>query len=77
MMEFQYERAVGYYDKTAQALPKFEKRRLIAMETMRDTYRAILNKMNADSFRVFEKRYRLGRLHKMGILTRRMLASLI
>ena len=44
---------------------------------MRDTYRAILEKMHADRFRVFEKRYRLGRLHKVGILTRRIVTGLV
>lgn len=77
LLRFQYERAVTYYEKAAQALPPSEKRRLIPMEIMRDTYRAILEKMRADDFRVFEKRYRLGRLEKVGILTRRMLTSLV
>ncbi len=77
MMQFQYDRAVSYYEKAARAIPKSEKRRVVATETMRDTYRAILEKMHADGFRVFENRYRLGRLHKVGILTRRMLTSLV
>ena len=77
MMQFQYERAETYYEKAETAIPRSERRHVIATETMRDTYRAILRKMEADKFRVFEKRYRLGRLHKVGILTRRMLASLV
>lgn len=77
MMAFQYERAVSYYERAAAAIPRSERRRVVATETMRDTYRAILEKMRADQFRVFEKRYRLGRLHKVGILTRRMLTSLV
>lgn len=77
MMEFQYERAADYYEKAAQAVPRAERRRVVTTEIMRDTYRAILEKMRADGFRVFEKRYRLGRLRKAGILTRRMLTSLV
>ncbi|MCH1507157.1 MAG: squalene/phytoene synthase family protein [Verrucomicrobiales bacterium] len=77
MMQFQYERAETYYEKAGAAIPRLERRRVVATETMRDTYRAILRKMQSDRFRVFEKRYRLGRLHKVGILTRRMLTSLI
>ena len=77
MMQFQYDRAVSFYDKAAAAIPRAEKRRVVPTEIMRDTYRAILEKMRADEFRVFEKRYRLGGLHKVGILTRRMLASLV
>ena len=77
MMKFQYARAVTYYHRAEVALPRSERRRVVATETMRDTYRAILEKMKADDFRVFEKRYRLGRLHKVAILTRRMLTSLV
>ncbi len=77
MLAFQYDRAVGYYDRAARSLPREEKRRLIPMEIMLDTYRAILEKIRADSFRVFENRYRLGRLDKLGILTRRIFAGLV
>ncbi len=77
MMEFQYERTVSYYDKTLQALPKEERRRVVPTEIMRDTYRAILEAMKKDNFRVFDTKYRLGKVQKVGILTRRMLASLI
>ncbi len=77
MLTFQYERAVAYYQKAEEAIPRSERRRVIATETMRDTYRAILEKMRADGFRVFEKRYRLGGLTKVGILTRRILAGLV
>ena len=77
MMDFQFARAAGYYQEGTKLVPPSERRRLVASETMRDTYWALLNKMRGDGFRVFEKRYRLGRLHKLGILTRRILASML
>ncbi len=76
MMAFQYERAAGYYEKTAAALPDSERKHVVATEMMRATYRAILEKMRADGFQVFEKRYRLGRLRKLAILTRHLAGAL-
>jgi|MDTC01.3.fsa_nt_gb phytoene synthase len=77
MMEFQHERTVNYYDKTLAALPKQERRRVVPTEIMRDTYRAILEAMKRDDFRVFDTKYSLGKLQKVGILTRRMVAGLV
>lgn len=77
MMQFQYDRAVSYYERAEAAIPRSERKRVVTTEIMRDTYRAILEKMRADGFRVFDRRYRLGRLHKVGILTRRMLTTLV
>ncbi len=43
------------------ALPKSDRHALRSAELMRRIYSAILDRMEADGFRVFEKRYRLGK----------------
>jgi phytoene synthase len=51
--------------RTPQDLPK-----LLAAETMRRVYGRVLQKMQADGYQVFSKRYRLGKLGKLALLSR-------
>jgi phytoene synthase len=62
------ERAKGYYAKAVEALPKEDRRSMVAAEVMRAVYGTLLKKMEEDGFRMFEKRYRLSRLRMSGIL---------
>jgi 15-cis-phytoene synthase len=45
-----------------------DKGKLVAAEAMRRIYSRVLRKMQADGYRVFAKRYRLSKLHKLALL---------
>jgi phytoene synthase len=66
LMRFQAERARVFYSRAADLLPAEDRRSMVAAEIMASVYRALLRRMEADEFRVFEKEYRLNRLQKAG-----------
>jgi len=66
LLEFEAERAKGYFRSAAAALPKEDRQSMIAAEIMGSVYRTLLNRMEKDRFRVFEKDYRLSKLEKAG-----------
>ncbi len=65
LMEFEASRADGYYAAALDHLAEDDRRSLRAAEGMRRIYSGILARMRRDGFRVFEKRYRLGRLRML------------
>jgi len=66
LLEFESERAKGFFHSAAAALPKEDRHSMIAAEIMGSVYRALLNRMESDRFRVFAKDYRLSKLEKAG-----------
>lgn len=66
LMEFEAARAEEFFAKAADLLPREDRRSMVAAEIMRSVYQALLRRMKADGFRVFEKDYRLSRLEKCG-----------
>lgn len=68
LMEHEYRRAEGHFHKAVAMLPRADRKSMVAAETMRKIYHALLKKMHADGFRVFTKRYRLARPHKVWLL---------
>ncbi len=68
LMEFEADRAAGFFSEAAAAHPAEDAVRLVAAETMRAIYQRLLTRMRAGGFRVFDRRYRLGRAEKAGIL---------
>lgn len=64
LMEFEAERAEGFFAAAAGFLPVEDRRSMVAAEIMSSVYRGLLKRMKADRFRVFEKEYRLSRLEK-------------
>ena len=76
LMTFQADRAESYYRGARAAYPRGDRRALVAAEIMRRVYYRLLQKIRRDQFRVFERKYRLGRLEKLSCVVRGMLASL-
>ena len=68
LMEHEYHRAEGYFAKAVSLLPEEDRKSMVAAETMRRIYHALLRKMRADGFRVFSKRYRLAKPHMLWLL---------
>jgi phytoene synthase len=73
LMQFQAERAHGFFKKAAALLPREDRRSMVAAEIMGSVYRALLRRMERDMFRVFEKNYRLNKLQKAGRITAQLL----
>jgi hypothetical protein len=46
---------------------------MVAAEIMRSVYQALLRRMKADGFRVFEREYRLNRFEKCGRVAAQLL----
>jgi phytoene synthase len=55
LMQFQADRAHGFFGKAAEALPREDRRSMVAAEIMASVYHALLRRMEADGFRVFER----------------------
>ena len=68
LMRFESERARGFFDAADKALPPYDRKALCAARRMSKIYRNILYRMIGDDFRVFEKRYRPGRLRTLFVL---------
>lgn len=66
LMEFEVARAEKFFADAAGFLPREDRRSMVAAEIMGSVYRALLKRMKADRFRVFEKEYRLSRIQKGG-----------
>jgi phytoene synthase len=66
LMEFEAARAEEFFAKAADLLPREDRRSMVAAEIMRSVYQALLRRMRADGFRVFERDYRLSRIEKCG-----------
>ena len=70
LMRFEAARAHEYFRGARAALPHSDARALAPAEAMRAIYGKILSRMEADHFRVFEKRYRVPLWQKLWLLAR-------
>lgn len=70
LMHFQAERAAEFFRAAAEGLPREDRKAMVAAEIMRGIYSRLLERMRADGFRVFDRRYRLSRAAKMAIIAR-------
>lgn len=66
LMQFEAARAEEFFANAAALLPREDRRSMVAAEIMASVYRALLERMKSDGFRVFEKEYRLSKLEKAG-----------
>jgi phytoene synthase len=74
LMEFQAERAENYYAAAAAALSPRDRRALVPARIMGEIYHLLLEKMRADRFRVFHKRYGVSKPRKLAILCKHLIA---
>ncbi|HEY5780136.1 MAG TPA: squalene/phytoene synthase family protein [Terrimicrobiaceae bacterium] len=65
LMSFEAERARSLFADASRALAKDDAKALKPAELMRTIYERILSRMEADGFRVFQKRYRLSKAEKL------------
>jgi phytoene synthase len=73
LMNFQAGRARDFYRNAAALLPAEDRRSMVAAEIMASVYGKLLQEIERDEFRVFEKEYRLNRLQKTALVARQLL----
>jgi 15-cis-phytoene synthase len=66
LLEFEAERAEEFFSQAATLLPRTDRRSMVAAEIMASVYHALLRRMKADRFRVFDKEYKLSKIEKGG-----------
>lgn len=66
LMEFEAARARKFFTRAEAALPREDRKSMVAAEIMSSVYRGLLRQMELDKFRVFEKEYRLSKAGKAG-----------
>jgi 15-cis-phytoene synthase len=64
LMQFQVARAREHYAAAVSSLPATQRRVMVAAEIMRKVYGTLLDRMELDGFRVWEREYRLSRRRK-------------
>jgi phytoene synthase len=75
MMEFEGARARSFFEKARASLVPVDRRALVAAEIMAGIYRRLLDKMERDRFRVFDRRYAVPRWRKLAIIARTIVRS--
>jgi phytoene synthase len=66
LMDFEASRAEDFFSRAEALLPREDRRSMVAAEIMASVYHALLRRMKADRFRVFDKEYKLSKLEKSG-----------
>jgi phytoene synthase len=74
MMREQAERAETFYREADAAITDEDRAALVPARIMGEIYHAVLAKMRADGFKVFDKRYRISGARKLAILSKRLLS---
>jgi 15-cis-phytoene synthase len=74
LMEFEADRAESYFREAAEALPTADRSALLPARIMGEIYQLLLERMRADRFHVFEKRYRISKARKLAILSKHLIA---
>ncbi len=70
LMQFQADRAHSFFQQARSLLPPEDRKSMVAAEGMKGIYLALLRRMEKDRFRVFARKYRLGKGHKLMIILR-------
>lgn len=68
LMQHEAQRASALFEQARRTLPPEDAAALLPAEIMHVFYEKLLRRMTADGFRVFQKRYRLGKLEKLWTL---------
>ena len=76
LMDFESARAAEFYRAAESVRPAADRKALVAAEIMRAVYSRLLEKMRRDRWRVFDRRYSLGKLTKLWLVLRGSLGAL-
>jgi phytoene synthase len=75
LMQFEADRAHGYFREAAAALPREDRRAMLSAEIMGLIYRKLLEQMERDRFRVFQREYGLSSAAKFLSVLRQLLRA--
>ena len=75
LMDFEAARVRDFFEKARQSLPSADRRALVAAEIMAAIYSRLLDKMQRDRFRVFDRRYSLPKWQKLAVIFRTILIA--
>lgn len=73
LMQFEADRAQKYFCKANALLPREDRRSMIGARIMGSIYHALLQKMERDRFRVFQREYRISKPGKLLHVARELL----
>jgi phytoene synthase len=73
LMNYEAERAEAFYTEAVEVMPKSDAKALVPAEIMRSIYQTLLEKMQRDGFKVFDRRYSLSKARKMAIFSKHFL----
>jgi 15-cis-phytoene synthase len=73
LMQFEADRAAEYFRRAAALLPREDRHAMIGAQIMASIYRALLSEMEQDSFRVFNREYRLTKAAKFRHVIRELM----
>jgi phytoene synthase len=76
LMEFEAARAHQHFQRAQEVLPREDRRSMVAAQIMASIYRALLRRMEADRFRVFERDYALSKPAKIFHVARQLVKIL-
>ncbi len=77
LMDYQAERAASYFRDAQRLTPPADLQALLPARIMAEIYQLLLEKMRADHFQVFRKRYHISKPRKLAILTKHLIAGSI
>ena len=75
LMRFETERAEKFFANARSLLPREDRRSMIAAEIMAAIYYALLQRIKADNFRVFDRVYELSKPAKLFHISRQLLKN--
>lgn len=75
LMEFEAERAEGFFRDAEQAMPAADHAALLPARIMAEIYHLLLQQMREDGFRVLDKRHSVSKLRKLAILSKHLVAG--
>jgi 15-cis-phytoene synthase len=75
LMRFEAERAEQFFGKAKASLPEEDRHSMVAAEIMSAIYFALLKRMEADRFRVFDRHYKLSNAAKLFHISRQLLKN--
>ena len=75
LMEFEAERAEGFFREAEQVMPAADHAALLPARIMAEIYHLLLQQMREDGFRVLDKRHSVSKLRKLAILSKHLVAG--
>lgn len=75
LMQFEADRAEGFFQKAYAALPEAKRRKILPAEMMAAFYHTILKKMREEGFPVFERKVSLTAPEKLGLVAKALIGT--